>query len=163
MGSEYLMCSQNIRTWQSETCQPALLRPATSHPALQNMSPCGRSLTFLGAKNATAALISPSKRQKRHRGPDRPKIRPSQERSESRQFKLSQFLKSVGFHIQNTKSVFGPVNIPRLPILLWKFQFGSWAKVWAVLKLSTALSLAEQISMFIQVWRGFYIWQNYSL
>ena len=51
-------------------------------------------IDFFGAKNATAALISPSKRQKRHRGPDRPKIRPSEARSEgfaSCQFKLSQF------------------------------------------------------------------------
>ena len=68
-------------------------------PAPCNISPCSpkyvtlRSVIdfFGGKKCQAAALISPSKRQKRHRGPDRPKIRPSQQRSESRQFKLSQF------------------------------------------------------------------------
>ena len=71
LGWEYLISSQNIRTWQSESCQPALLRPATSHPALQNMSPCGHWL-FWGQKmpqrlwyrhqsdkNAIAAQIDP--------------------------------------------------------------------------------------------------------
>ena len=70
--------------------------------ALEHLTPLSKIchpavIDFFAAKNATAALISPSKRQKRHRGPDRPKIRPSEARSRGGcQFKLSQFPKSVG-------------------------------------------------------------------
>ena len=74
--------------------RPAFLCSGTSHPARSKICHPPAVIDFFPAKNATAALISPSKGQKRHRGPDRPKIRPSQARSE---FKLSQFQKSVGY------------------------------------------------------------------
>ena len=71
---------------------PCLAAPCNISPYSPKYVTLRPVIDFFGGKKCqAAALISPSKRQKRHRGPDRPKIRPSQQRSESRQFKLSQF------------------------------------------------------------------------
>ena len=146
---------QKIGTQPASSQDYVALLFSLSNISPENMSPCGHWL-FWSKKCHRAALISPSKRQKRHRGPDRPKIQPFL-RVASPNFLNSQSpLLAKPPLVKDTKtflsdSFFGRSNIP------WDFQFGSWGEVWAVLKLSTVLSPLGQISMFIQVWRGFYI------
>ena len=117
------------------------------------VAPCGHWL-FWSKKCHRAALISPSKRQKRHRGPDRPKIRPFL-RVASPNFLNSQSpLLAKPPLVKDTKtflsdSFFGRSNIPR------DFQFGSWGEVWAVLKLSTVLSPREKYQCLSKSGEGF--------
>ena len=75
-GHPDFKCLREMNPLQSKICHPALVRSGTSHPLSKICHPPA-VIDFFGAKNARAALISPSKRQKRHRGPDRTKIRQS--------------------------------------------------------------------------------------
>ena len=115
------------------------------------VAPCGHWL-FWSKKCHRAALISPSKRQKRHRGPDRPKIRPFL-RVASPNFLNSQSPLAKP-PVKDTKtflsdSFFGQSTIPG------DFQFGSWGEVWAVLKLSTVLSPREKYQCLSKSGEGF--------
>ena len=79
-------------------------------PALRNMSPPHPAvIDFFGAKNARAALISPSKRQKRHRGRDRTKIRQSWE--------------VAGWNFLNSQTALAGQKFLFLISYFWKFVF----------------------------------------
>ena len=135
-------------TW---LCLAMLWEVSPSSP--KYVAPCGHWL-FWSKKCHRAALISPSKRQKRHRGPDRPKIRPFL-RVASPNFLNSQSpLLAKPPLVKDTKtflsdSFFGRSNIPG------DFQFGSWGEVWAVLKLSTVLSPREKYQCLSKSGEGF--------
>ena len=66
-------------------------------------------IDFFGAKNARAALISPSKRQKRHRGRDRTKIRQSWE--------------VAGWNFLNSQTALAGQKFLFLISYFWKFVF----------------------------------------
>ena len=93
---------------QSKICHPALVRSGTSHPLSKICHPPA-VIDFFGAKNARAALISPSKRQKRHRGRDRTKIRQSWE--------------VAGWNFLNSQTALAGQKFLFLISYFWKFVF----------------------------------------
>ena len=138
---------------RSETKLPCLAMLWEVSPSSPKyVAPCGHWL-FWSKKCHLAALISPSKRQKRHRGPDRPKIRPFLRELASPNFLNSQSPLAKP-PVKDTKtflsdSFFGRSNIS------WDFQFGSWGEVRAVLKLSTVLSPREKYQCLSKSGEGF--------
>ena len=119
------------------------------------VAPCGHWL-FWSKKCHRAALISPSKRQKRHRGPDRPKIQP--------------FLRVASPNFLNSQSpLVGQTTTGQryknfsLWFIFWTVKHSGRLSIWILgrslgsFKTFNSFVSEREISMFIQVWRGFYI------